>query len=95
MISDSRVRVAKPLWDFGDARFVNFTLPISQTKFVEDDLWDLAMEFPDGGEPEREWWLRFLFLLSVSVDVVCCAGYLEHVQYPRVLTFEEYVAGGY
>ncbi|KAF8061666.1 hypothetical protein FPV67DRAFT_1509855 [Lyophyllum atratum] len=30
-----------------DARLVMFTLPVVPTRFIEDDLWDLANEFPD------------------------------------------------
>ncbi|KAF5386993.1 hypothetical protein D9615_001969 [Tricholomella constricta] len=34
-----------------DPRLVLFTLPVSPTRYIEDDLWDLANEFPDEEQP--------------------------------------------
>ncbi|RDB24252.1 hypothetical protein Hypma_008624 [Hypsizygus marmoreus] len=47
-------KTSKPLQelkDSADPRFVVFTLPLSEKRFIEDDLWDLAMEFPDEDQP--------------------------------------------
>ncbi|GLB35502.1 hypothetical protein LshimejAT787_0210670 [Lyophyllum shimeji] len=35
----------------GAGRMVLFTLPVSPRRYVEDDLWDLAREFPDEEQP--------------------------------------------
>ncbi|KAG5641101.1 hypothetical protein DXG03_005988 [Asterophora parasitica] len=34
-----------------DERLVLFTMPVSATRYIEDDLWDLANEFPDEDQP--------------------------------------------
>ncbi|KAG6898241.1 hypothetical protein C0992_002255 [Termitomyces sp. T32_za158] len=34
-----------------DSRLILFTLPVSPSRYIEDDLWDLANEFPDEEQP--------------------------------------------
>jgi hypothetical protein len=58
MLNDLRARTttaAKQLREIVDPRLVQFTLPVSNRKFIEDDLWDLAMEFPDEEMPVSEY----------------------------------------
>ncbi|KAG6845210.1 hypothetical protein H0H87_012537 [Tephrocybe sp. NHM501043] len=42
-----QIKTLRALRDITDSRVVIFTLPVSPTRYLEDDLWDLANEFPD------------------------------------------------
>lgn len=52
--SSRQTNTLQELRDIEDPRLVNFTLPLSQKRFIEDDLWDLAMTFPDEEQPLGE-----------------------------------------
>ncbi|KAG6907462.1 hypothetical protein DXG01_008846 [Tephrocybe rancida] len=49
-----QTKTLRLLRDITDPRLVLFTLPVSPTRFIEDDLWDLANEFPDEEQPISE-----------------------------------------
>ncbi|KAG6831225.1 hypothetical protein H0H92_012022 [Tricholoma furcatifolium] len=40
-------KTTRALRNIGDSRLVLFTLPGTHKRYIEDDLWDLANEFPD------------------------------------------------
>ncbi|KAG6861652.1 hypothetical protein C0995_013654 [Termitomyces sp. Mi166 len=46
-----QTRTLRKLRNIPDPRLVLFTLPLSPSRYMEDDLWDLANEFPDEEQP--------------------------------------------
>ncbi|KAF9466223.1 hypothetical protein BDZ94DRAFT_1251439 [Collybia nuda] len=53
----TRAREVLKLHNINDPRIVIFTLPMAQKIFFDDDIWDLANEFPDEAEPLVERYL--------------------------------------
>ncbi|KAG5653942.1 hypothetical protein H0H81_009058 [Sphagnurus paluster] len=77
-------------------RFVLFTLPVSPTRYIEDDLWDLANEYPD--EETQIGALCGFFLdfavLESFANQCAFSGILEEIPGPRILSYEEFIALG-
>ncbi|KAG6868220.1 hypothetical protein C0993_006083 [Termitomyces sp. T159_Od127] len=46
-----QTKTLRRLRDITDPRLVLFPLPVSPSRYIEDDLWDLANEFPDEEQP--------------------------------------------
>ncbi|KAG6850407.1 hypothetical protein H0H93_013632 [Arthromyces matolae] len=46
-----QTKTLRKLRDITDPRLVQFTLPISPSRYIEDDLWDLADTYPDEDQP--------------------------------------------
>lgn len=76
--STLQAREVLKLHHINDSRIVIFTLPMSQKIFFDDDIWDLANEYPDEEEPlvgRSYFLLRFTKLENTHREI-------PH-QYPR------------
>ncbi|KAG6853025.1 hypothetical protein C0991_007396 [Blastosporella zonata] len=55
----------RTLWDIIHPKLVLFTLPFSPTCYIDDDLWDLANEFPDEDQPISRSSFDFVFIVEL------------------------------